>query len=654
MQPYAATFQEDRWIPPRDRVAGYRVSAFMRAEGIGTADELFARAEAEPGWFYPAAFTHLGIEWLRPWEQLVDESDGVPFARWFVGGGTNVAWLAARRHSPSAIALLWEGDDGATRTVTAAELDNLVSRAAAGLRALGVGRGDVVTMHLPMIPEAVVTLLASARIGALSAPAFSGYAVDALAERIELGGARVVVTSDGMLRRGVEYPMLPVALEACRRASRQPHIVAVPRLGTTALPEGVTAWQDLLAYGHDRPYEIFDAETPWMLAFTSGSTGRPKGVMHTHGGMPYNAAIELGLEMDVREGDRMCWPSDMGWLTGPVTTVTPLILGATTVLFEGVADYPTPDRLWQLIERHQVTHVGIPPTVARLLSAAGDEWADRYEFSTLRIITSTGEPWTLPAWRWLHRHVGRGRVPIINWAGGTEVGGALLAGSPIVETPEGRFSGPALGKATDVVDELGAPVTDELGELVVRSSWPAMTRGFWHEPERYLEAYWSKFPGLWVQGDRAIRHRDGTWSLPGRSDDVIKVAGKRVGPVEYEGAALGVDGVVMAGAVGVAHPVKGEVPVLVVMVEAGAPADELRQEVAVQVEAAMGKAMRPYAVVIVPELPITRSGKIHRRAVRAWLAGDDPGDLSSLENPDCETEIRAAGREAFTGGQTSR
>jgi acetyl-CoA synthetase len=647
MDACAPTFRDDCWVPPPERVAGYRVSAFMRSQGITSHHELFARAADEPEWFYPAALRFLGVEWMRPWDRLVDESDGVPFARWFVGGGTNVAWLAARRHVPSSIALIWEGDDGAVRVVTAAELEDMVSRAAAGLRALGVTKGDVVTMHLPMIPEAVVTLLASARIGALSAPAFSGYALDALAERIELGGARVVVTADGLLRRGKESPMLPTAMEACRLATDPPQLVVVPRLGTSRLPEGAVAWDSLLSHGHDGPYEVFDAETPWLLAFTSGSTGRPKGVVHTHGGMPYNAAIELGLEMDVREGDRMCWPSDMGWLTGPTTTVAPLILGATAVLFEGVADHPTPDRLWELVERHQVTHVGVPPTVARMLALAGDDWADRHELPTLRIIASTGEPWTLPAWRWLHRHVGRGRVPIINWAGGTEVGGGIIAGSPIVETPEGRFAGPALGKAADVVDEHGDPVVDGLGELVMRRSWPAMTRGFWQEPERYLETYWSKHPGLWVQGDRAIRHGDGTWSLPGRSDDVIKVAGKRIGPVEYESLAADVEGVVMAGVVGIAHPLKGEVPVLAVATVDGVDEAAVAAAVGERVQQALGKPMRPYAVVVVRELPVTRSGKIHRRAVRAWLSGADPGDLSSLENPACGDAIRAAGRAAL-------
>jgi acetyl-CoA synthetase len=617
----------------------------MRAEGIDSYQELYARATNDPEWFYPAAHQHLGVEWMRPWDCILDDSEGTPFARWFVGGGTNVAWLATRRHSSSSICVIWEGDDGTTRTVTGSELEQLVSQAAAGLRALGVARGDVVTIHLPMIPEAVVALLASARIGALSAPAFSGYAVDALAERIELGGAKVVITADGMLRRGKESAMMSTAAEACRRATTPPKLVVVPRLGQSTIPKGAVPWAALLANGMDDPPEVFDADTPWLLAFTSGSTGRPKGVVHTHGGMPYEAAIELGLEMDLREGDRMCWPSDMGWLTGPTTTVTPLVLGATAVLFEGVADYPSADRMWKMIERHKITHIGMPPTVGRMLAQAGSSWVEPFDLDSLRIIASTGEPWTENAWRWVHRNVGRGRVPIINWAGGTEVGGGILAGNPVVPTSACRFSGPALGKAADVVDEAGCSVRDQLGELVLRRSWPAMTRGFWNERERYLQSYWQRFPGLWVQGDRAIHHSDGTWSLPGRSDDVIKVAGKRIGPVEYESVATEVPGVVAAGAVGLSHPIKGEVPVIAVTIDPSqASTPDIEIEVIHRAEAALGKAMKPYAVVVVPELPLTRSGKIHRRALRSWLANSDPGDVSSVESLGCEDAIRTAGQ----------
>ena len=639
------TFEPDRWVPPPELAQGYRVAQLTEALHVDRHD-LAVRAAADPAWFYPRALDFLGAQWLHPWSAVVDESDGVPFARWFRGGGTNLSWLACERWAGRAAgpAIIWEGDGGETRQLSFAELAEAVRRVATGLRTLGAGPGDVVTMHLPMIPEAVVTMLAVARIGAIVAPTFSGYGPAPLAERLRLARAKVLVTADGLMRRGRRADMLSTALAAAAAAPSVATVVVVPRLGDP-LPAhpAVVPWETVAAAGEAGEAETFDAGTPWLLAFTSGSSGKPKGAVHTHGGLPYNLMLELGLSADVGPGDRFLWPSDMGWLAGPMSTLGPLTLGATAVIFEGVADYPAPDRIWQLVGRHRVTQYALSPTTARTLAAAGERWVEPYDLVSLRVIVSSGEPWTLPAWRWLHRHAGRGRVPIVNWSGGTEVGGCIVAGYPDVPTPAGRFSGPALGMAVNVVDDAGRSVTGEVGELVVTRSWPAMTRGLWGEHDRYLKAYWSRFPGQWVQGDRAVRYDDGTFEIPGRSDDVLKVAGKRVGPAELESLATEVDGVVAAAAVGVDHPAKGQVPLLVVQSTAGA-SDETRVAAGVtdRITTAFGKPMRPAAVLVVPALPRTRSGKIHRRAVRAWATGASGGDLSSLDNPEAEIGIRLA------------
>jgi acetyl-CoA synthetase len=618
----------------------------MNGEGIGSYADLVSRAAADPAWFYPAAMDFLDLEWMTPWTQLRDESDGIAHARWFVGGGSNLAWLATSpKRADSEVAIIWEGDDGEVREVSSGDLRITVRRLARGLRSIGITKGDVVTIHLPMIPEAVMALLAVASVGAIASPSFSGYGVEALAERIELGGSKLVITADGLLRRGKSIPMAPIAFAASMRASSRPQVVVVPRLGGQSTGSSAAImWEELLRQGQDERFDVFDAQDPWLLAFTSGSTGRPKGVVHTHGGMPYGAGIEMAFAFDVRQGDRMCWPSDMGWIIGPLCTVVPLSLGASIVLFEGVADFPEPDRLWQIVDKHHVSHLGLAPTTARILAQSGDSYVDGHALESLRIIGSSGEPWTVPAWRWLHRHAGRGRAPIINWAGGTEIGGGILAGSPAVVTQSGRFSGPSVGMDVDVVDPEGISVVDQVGELVVRRSWPSMTRGFWREPERYLESYWSKIPDVWVHGDRAIHFSDGSWELPGRSDDVMKIAGKRVGPAEFESLALENPGVALAGAVGVPDPTKGELCVVVVTRNPTGDFGDIAVQVENRITSAMGRAMKPRAVLVVDSLPLTRSGKVHRRALRSWLSGVTSGDLSSLDNPECETSIRRAGK----------
>ncbi|MGV9798781.1 AMP-binding protein [Mycobacterium sp. NPDC003449] len=644
-------FLHDRWRPDPATVGDYRVSRFMASAGLDSYSELIDRAAASPEWFYPAAMEFLGLSWMREWSSVVDDSRGQAFSRWFPDGGTNVAWLAFRLLDPTATAVVWEGDDGEVRTISAAELDISVARAAKGLREMGVAGGDVVTLHLPMIPEAVVAILATARIGAIIAPAFSGYGVEALAERIELAGAKVVITADGFYRRGGVVRMAETAVEAARRSPADCRVVVVPRLDAGATPAGATPWSDLVSHGEDGPPEAFDAGLPWCLAFTSGSSGSPKGVLHTHGGMPYGAAIDVAFTMDLGPGDRLCWPSDMGWLVGPLTVVATLTLGATLVLFEGVMDYPEPDRLWQIVERHGITHLGIAPTTARVLAMAGDEWVSKYALDSLRVLPSSGEPWTTPAWRWVHRHVGRGKAAIINWSGGTEIGGGILAGCPIVETLEGRFAGPVPGMAVDVVDDEGQPVTGRVGELVLNRSWPSMTNGLWREPQRYVDAYWSKYGNRWQQGDQAIRHHDGSWEVPGRSDDVIKVAGKRVGPSELEALALDVPGVALAGAVGLPHDRKGLVPVIAITLCDGVDdAGDVASSVSQAVERSMGKPMRPEAVVVMAELPVTRSNKVHRRVLRSWLSDTDAGDISGLANPHVEQAVRMAGRAALKRG----
>ncbi|MBB4660525.1 AMP-binding protein [Conexibacter arvalis] len=639
-------FEPDRWIPDPATLGDWRISGLLRRTGCDDLAALHARAVADPAWFYATAFDDLGLEWMRPYARTLDVSRGPEWATWFEGGATNLAWLAGGRwaeREPERTAIRWEGEDGGVRSFTYAELEQQVAAAAAGLRHLGVGRGDVVALYLPMTPEAAVALLAAARIGAVAAPAFSGYGAAALAERLRLSRARVLVTADGYPRRGTAVDALAVAREAVRAAPAVEHVVVVERLNAPRRASArESSWEALLAHGSAGAIEPLDPETPFLVAFTSGTTGRPKGAVHVHGGLPYRWSIDIAYGLDVRPADGLCWLSDMGWILGPLAVVGALTLGATLVLLESF-DHPTSERLWEQVERHRIAVLGLSPSLVRMLAADGDEPVARHDLTSLRTLATGGEPMTLAAWRWLHRVVGGGRVPIVNASGGTEAGGSFLSGSPIVATPACRFAGPTIGVDVDAVDADGRPVTGTVGELAVRAPWPSMTRGFWGEgPQRYLDAYWSRWEGVWAHGDQVVRHADGSWELPGRADDVLNVAGKRVGPLELESVAGEVDGVADAMAVGVPDERKGEVAVVVVALAPGAAEADVVGAVEARIVAALGKPLRPAAVIPVAELPRLRSGKPHRRAARAWLTGAEPGDLSTLANP--------AAREAITRG----
>jgi acetyl-CoA synthetase len=390
---------------------------------------------------------------------------------------------------------------------------------------------------------------------------------------------------------------------------------------------------------------LVDPETPYMVIYTSGTTGEPKGTVHVHGGFPVKAAQDLAHTFDLRTGDALGWITDLGWMMGPWAISGALLLGARLVLFEGAPDYPDAGRVWRLVERHRLTHLGVSPTLIRAVLAHGDDPVRAADRSSLRVLGSTGEPWNPDPWWWLFRTVGEGRVPIVNYTGGTEIAGGILGATALRPIRPASFNGPCLGMAADVVDAEGRTVIDAVGELAIRAPWPGMTRGFWPgtpaDRERYLDTYWRRVPGTWIHGDWAVHDADGFWYVHGRSDDTLKVAGKRVGPAELEAVAVAHPAVLEAAAIGVPDPLRGEVPVLLVVCrrDATVEPETLAAEITAAVVAALGKPVRPAAVAVVPDLPRTRSAKIMRRVARAAWLGLDPGDLSALDNPASMTAI---------------
>ncbi len=645
------------WQPSPETVHRSRLARFMQRHRIADYPALYARSIAELDWFWPAALDEMGIAWTRPYTRVLDLSRGLPWARWFVDGGLNLVHncVEKRRTGPDAAraAIRWEGEDGSQRILTYRELDAAVSRAAAILRRLGVGRGDRVALFLPMLPETASLTLACAKLGAVFTPVFSGYGAEALAARVQDCEAKLLVTADGCFRRGGVVPMKPVADEAAARCPTVEHLLVVRRTGC---PVSWQAGRDVWWSGGPEaeadppPTEDTEADEPFMILYTSGTTGRPKGTVHVHSGFPIKAAHDLAFHFDLQPDDTLFWLTDMGWMMGPWAILGALTLGATCLLYEGVPDWPHPGRLWDLVERYRVTILGLAPTAIRALMRHGDAPVRGADLSSLRILGSTGEPWTPEAYLWYFREVGRGRCPIINYSGGTEISGGILGGTVLQPGKLCAFTGPCLGMAAEIFDAEGRPSRGQVGELVVTKPWPGMTRGFWQDPQRYLETYWARWPEVWVHGDWAMTDEEGFWYILGRSDDTIKLAGKRLGPAEVEAVLTGHPGVSEAAAVGVPDQVKGEALVCLVVLRPGwAPGEALARELTVRVAEQLGKALRPAAVHVVPELPKTRNAKILRRVIRAALLGQDPGDLSSLENPQAVAAIRQIGSHPTPG-----
>ncbi|GMQ80683.1 MAG: AMP-binding protein [Rhodothermia bacterium] len=643
--------QEVVWRPDPIDLEETNLMSFMVRHGFDSLNSLHERSVGDPEWFWDAVLKDLDIQFYEPYKAALERTNDPAFPRWCVGGQMNIVqncldkWLSGE--TANVTAFRWEGEDGTTVVLSYAELNDRVSRCANALLSIGVQKGDVIGLFMPMTPELVAAFLAICKIGAVLLPLFSGYGPQAIATRLNDAGASTVITADGFVRRGNEVAMkrvLDSALENCPLVTR----VLVNRqinVSDTPWTEGRDLWWDEIVPEQSSVAKTVrtSAEDVVMIIYTSGTTGRPKGAVHTHCGFPVKAAQDMAHAMDLRPGEMMYWMSDMGWMMGPWLVFGTLLCGAGMLFYDGAPDYPDVGRLWRLVENHRVTHLGISPVLIRAIMPHGTEPLSGSTFDHLRAVGSTGSPWDPESWKWVFENVLESSKPILNYSGGTEISGGILSGNMFTPLKPCAFSGPVPGMAADVVNDSGDSVQMEVGELVIRGPWIGMTRGFWNDSERYLDSYWRRFEGVWVHGDFAAIDEDGLWYILGRSDDTIKVAGKRVGPAEVEAILNSHPDVTESAAIGIPHELKGEtLAIYCVVSNASKATDEFRSELIELVTRELGKPLKPGFLGFAAALPKTRNAKVIRRLIKAAHLDKDLGDTSSLENPRTIEAIRNA------------
>jgi acetyl-CoA synthetase len=602
------------WNPTQAFIESTNVWRFMQRLGFDDRDAFLRFSRENPERFWDEMMREMRVEWFEPYQQVLDSSRGPEWTQWFTGGRLNIAHNCLDRWAERGrVACIWEGENGATRSVSFREVREEANRVANGLRALGLVVGDRVAICLPMVPEILSILYGCFKAGLAVVPIFAGFGAGAIATRLEDSGARVLFTADFLERRGKRIPLA----------------AKVPSFGGHTIVLGTPSWRDFVEVQPlESPTLSLDSEARAFLLYTSGTTGKPKGTVHTHAGCLAQMGKEIWLGFDHRDDDRFFWLTDIGWIMGPWTILGNHLFGGTVFLYDGAPDFPGPNRLWEMIERHRITTFGLSPTAIRVLSKSSGELPP---MKSLRLLGSTGEPWDETSWLWFFDRVGGRRCPIINISGGTEVAGSFLFPLPIQSLKPCTLGAPAPGMATEVVDENGVPVRGHKGYLVCTRPAPSMTRSIWGDPERYLETYWSRFPGIWYHGDWASVDEDGHWFLHGRADESMNVAGRKVGPAEVEGAMLQHPGVAEAAVIGVPDDIKGEAIVGFAVAKPGAQLDS--SAVSRTVVEVLGPTFRPREIVLVPELPKTQSGKIVRRLLRQNYLGEDPGDLSTVANP---------------------
>lgn len=620
------------WQPDPKKNQKTNIGKLMQKFGFEDYATFQKKSATDLEWFWQEIDQDLNWQWQKPYSKIL--SGDLPMADWFVDSKTNLTLNCIDKHQADEqlkkTALIWEGDDGQKSSLSYGELQEKINQLALGLKDAGIKPGDAAALYLPMIPEMVITFFALLKLGAVVVPVFSGYGQSPLAIRLKSSQAKWVFTANFGLRRGKKIPLKEQVDAALKEVASVKKVFVVKRTNDAiALNPNRDFWfSDLLNQTKNQPVdcEPMSPNQPGLIIYTSGTTGNPKGCVHTHQGMLAQVTKEVSYNLDCQNSDVFFWLTDIGWMMGPWEMIGVFFQGATLIIFEGAPNYPTNERLWQVLDEHQVSIFGISPTAIRLFKSFGTEMLSQYNFSNLRILGSTGEPWDLEAYQWFYEHVGQKRCPIINISGGTEIMGCHLAPVPIMPLKPLSLGMPGLGMAVDIFNEEGESVKDknEVGYLVCKKPAPSMTRGFLNDQQRYLDTYFDRWPKVWNHGDWALQDENGQWFLKGRADDVIKVAGHRTGPAEIEACLMEHDAVLEAAVIGVPDKIKGQVPVAFVVLknklhDENTFLDELKTLVIQR----LGKTLVPHQIFISQSLPKTRSAKILRGSIKKLYLGEE-------------------------------
>ncbi|MCV0367006.1 MAG: AMP-binding protein [Nitrosopumilus sp.] len=636
------------FIPTEKQIHESNIFQFMKKHNIDSLEDLSHKAKNNLEWYWESVDKDIGIVWDKPYTKTLDMSKGIAWSKWFVDGKTNIYTSSVEKFAksnPEKIAYYFESEDGRTSKITYSELNSKVSKLANALKSFGIKKGDVIAIYLPMIEEAILAILAASKIGAVQTTIFSGYSSQSLHVRLQDCRAKILFVSDGFHRKGKPISQKQIMENAVKNTSIE-KIIVVSYKGIDKYieSENTISFKKIVSDETDLcDTEVMDSEDPLFILYTSGTTGNPKGVIHSHGGFSVFAGHQSAYLIDTHENDILFWPADIGWITGLVWNVYGLlIMGASAVIYDGALDFPTSNRIWKMMSDYNATIFGISPTAVRLFKKNNVEPLKSHSLDKIKNIPTTGEPLDEDSWWWLFEKVGNKKIPIMNLSGGTEIGGAMLSVFPGMKLKPSSVGIPVPGMDIDAFDDDGNSVKGENGYLVIKSPWPAMTRGLLNDDVKYIETYWSRFENIWFHGDYVYVDEDNLWYMRGRTDDVINVSGHRMSTVEIEHIVISHDDISDAASIAIPDELTGEAIVIFVVTDKTLNID-LESEISNYVSEKIGKVAKPKYIFRLTELPKTRTGKIMRRLLKSKLLGKKLGDLSSLENPHVLDEIRKLG-----------